>query len=77
MTPAQFAALSRLMRLRADSAASEGLRLVLVEGLSHVDAAAQSGATRQSITRLMGSARPVVADAQVLAGVAMPQKRKN
>lgn len=76
MTPAQFAALAQLMRLRADSAASEGLRLVLVEGLSHVDAAARSGATRQSITRLVGSARQAVADAQVLAGVAMPQKRK-
>ena len=50
---------------------------MLVEGLSQVAAAAQSGATRQSITRMLGSARQAVADAQVIAGAAMPEKRRD
>lgn len=71
------AALSRILRLHTARATREGLRLVLVEGLSQVAAAAQSGAPRQSITRMLGSARQAVADAQVIAGAAMPEKRRD
>lgn len=76
MTPDQFAALARLMRLRAGSPTSAGLRLVLVDGLTHQAAADASGAQRASITRLMTSARACVADAQALAGVTMPAARE-
>ena len=72
--------MARLNRSRENPiarATREGLRLVLVEGLSQVAAAAQSGATRQSITRMLGSARQAVADAQVIAGAAMPEKRRD
>jgi predicted DNA-binding protein (UPF0251 family) len=72
--------MARLNRSRENPiarATREGLRLVLVEGLSQVAAAAQSGAPRQSITRMLGSARQAVADAQVIAGAAMPEKRRD
>jgi hypothetical protein len=71
----QFAALSRLMRLRP-SAAAEGLRLVLVEGMTQAAAAAQSGARQQSIGTRVVSARRYVADANVLAGAQMPVRRR-
>lgn len=44
MTPTQFAALAELLRLRAGPA-QECARLVLVEGVSAQDAAAQVGIT--------------------------------
>ena len=74
MTAAQFAALARLLRLR-ESAAREGLRLTLIDGLTHEAAAAQSGAPRQSITRGVASARKVLADARVLGAVAVSARR--
>jgi predicted DNA-binding protein (UPF0251 family) len=73
MTPDQFAALSRLMRLRP-SAAAEGMRLVLVEGMSQLAAAARSGASHQAVSRGIISARRYVADAGMLAGAQMPKR---
>ncbi len=46
MTPAQFDALAALISLR-QSASREAARLVLVDGLSVIDAAAQAGITPQ------------------------------
>jgi len=74
MTPAQFAALSRLMRLR-DSPTADGLRLVLVDGLTHAAAADASGAERVHITRAISSARRYVEDANTLAGAQIPPAR--
>jgi hypothetical protein len=71
MNSEQFSALSRLMRLRA-SAAADGLRLVLVDGLSQADAAARSGATRQAVGRGVKSARQCIEDAAVLTGHGAP-----
>lgn len=76
MTADQFASLARLMRLRTGSPSSAGLRLVLVDGLTHQAAADASGAQRASVTRLVTSARACVADAQTLAGVVMPAARE-
>lgn len=67
--------MARLMRLRAGSPTSEGLRLVLVDGLTHQSAAAATGAQRAHITRALTSARACVEDAQALAGVELPQAR--
>jgi NaMN:DMB phosphoribosyltransferase len=73
VTPDQFAALARLMRLRR-SAAAEGLRLVLVDGLTQNAAAAASGAPQPNIARLVVSARRCVEWANALAGAAMPAR---
>lgn len=75
MTPDQFAALSRIAGLHAVSATSEGLRLVLLEGLTHQEAAARAGVARQSITRALKTARERLADAQQLQGVELPAER--
>ena len=48
MTPDQFAALSELLRLRGGPA-TEGVRLVLVDGLSITQAAERAGCSRQSV----------------------------
>jgi predicted DNA-binding protein (UPF0251 family) len=74
MTPAQFDALARLMRLR-QSATADGLRLVLVEGMTQNAAASESGASQQAIARAVSSARRYVEDAGVLAGATMPPRR--
>ena len=46
MTPAQFDALATLIGLR-QSTSREAARLVLVDGLSVIDAAARAGITQQ------------------------------
>lgn len=75
MTAEQFASLSRIAGLHAGSASSEGLRLVLMEGLTHQEAAARAGVARTSITRALRTARERLADAQRLQGVELPAER--
>lgn len=75
MTAEQFAALSRLIGLRDGSATSEGLRLVLLEGKTHQEAAAAAAVSRQSITRALKSARERLADVRTLQGVELPVER--
>lgn len=48
MTPEQFDALARLLRLSPGSTSRELARLVLVDGLTQADAAARLGATHQA-----------------------------
>jgi len=74
MTPTQFAALSRLMRL-LDSPTAAGLRMVLVDGLTHLAASEASGAQRANITRAIGAARRCIEDANTLAGAQIQQPR--
>lgn len=76
MTDEQFSALARIMRLRPSSSAYAGLRLVLVDGLKHTEAAEGSGAARQNITKMVGRAREVIQDAQVLADVNVADKAR-
>jgi len=47
MTESQFAAIAELISLRAGPA-KEAARLVLVDGMSYIDAATQTGVSRQS-----------------------------
>lgn len=75
MTEEQFAALARLIGLRDGSATSEGLRLVLLESLTHQQAAERSGATRTSITRALSAARRLMDDVQQLQSVELPPER--
>ena len=49
MTSDQFAALAELLCLRGGRPAMEGVRLVLVEGLSITHAAERAGCSRQSV----------------------------
>lgn len=48
MTPTQFGALSRLLRLSPGSTSRELARLVLVDGLTQAEAATRLGATQQA-----------------------------
>ncbi len=48
MTPAQFDALARLLRLSPGSTSRELARLVLVDGLTQTEAATRLGATPQA-----------------------------
>lgn len=65
MTPEQFDALAQLMRLRK-SPSREALRLVLVDGMSQSEAAAQAGILRTNVTRQVTSARRMLELARVL-----------
>ena len=56
MTPDQFYAIASLLRLRGGPA-TEGARLVLVDGLSIVQAAERSGCSRQSVGNAMSRIR--------------------
>lgn len=71
----QFTALLRITGLHAGSATSQGLRLVLMQGLTHQEAAVGAGVARQSITRALKVARERLADAQQLQGVELPAER--
>ena len=70
MTPEQFEALAKLMRLRQSSASREALRLVLVDGLTHAAAAEQAGCIRTDVTQLVTSARRTLELARVLTSTA-------
>lgn len=69
MTPDQFDALARLMRLRA-SPSRWALRLVLVDGMSQSEAADQAGIPRSNVTRQVTSARRTLELARVLTSTA-------
>ena len=64
MTPTQFEALARLMRLR-ESPSREALRLVLVDGISQSAAAHHVGLPPSNVSRQVASARRVLADASL------------
>lgn len=74
MTPDQFAALARMMQMR-NSAITDGVRLVLVDGVSQYSAAKQVGVHQQSVSRRVMQARRYVADAGIVAGARMPPRR--
>lgn len=53
MTPAQFAALCQLLRVRAGPSRTAA-SLVLVDGLSQADAARQTGLTPSGVGKVVG-----------------------
>lgn len=55
ITPAQFAALAKLLRMRAPS--SEAARLVLVEGMRPADAARAVNLSPQAVTNAVSRAK--------------------
>lgn len=67
MTPTQFDALSKLIRLRTGPAA-EGARLVLVSGATMTHAAVQAGCSRQSVSNTVDRVRKGYALAVLAAG---------
>ena len=69
MTNAQFAALAQRMR---SGPAQECARLVLVEGLRQVDAAAQTGLSAQGASNAVRRVRAAFELAQVAAGQKKP-----
>lgn len=56
MTPAQFEALAKLLGLHSGPA-TEAARLVLVDGLTAIEAAQQAGCSRQSATNAVTRCR--------------------
>lgn len=56
MTPAQFAALAELLRLRGGPS-EDAARLVLVEGLTPAAAARQAGASPQAVSNALARCR--------------------
>ena len=56
MSPAQFAALAELLRLRG-GASEEAARLVLVDGLAPAEAARQTGASPQAVSNAVTRCR--------------------
>ncbi len=67
MTPAQFAALSKLMGLH-NGPSQEAARLVLVDGMSGVGAATLCGISRSSVSDAVQRVRAAWALAKVAAG---------
>lgn len=67
MTPARFAALATLLRLRAGPA-QVAARLVLVDGLRLADAAREAGCTPQSAANTLAACRRGLALARTAAG---------
>lgn len=66
MTDEQFEALAQLMRLR-ESPSREALRCVLVDGMSHHDAAIAAGVIRPNVSRQVASANRVIEAARIVA----------
>lgn len=66
MTPAQFDALAKLLRLRDPS--REAARLVLVDGLAGVAAAAATGVSAQGVSNAVQRVRAGLALAKRAAG---------
>lgn len=66
MTPDQFTALAKLLRLRDPS--REAARLVLVEGLTGVAAAERTGLTTQGVSMTVQRARAGLELARQAAG---------
>lgn len=68
MTPAQFAALAELIRLRGGPAPA-GAELVLVHGLGVQEAAARVGCSRQNVGNTLRRARAGLRLARLAAGL--------
>jgi len=68
MTPAQFAALATLLRLR-NSSSAKAARLVLVEGLDKPTAAARYGITTHSLYQCLANCGRGRLLAQIVAGI--------
>jgi DNA-directed RNA polymerase specialized sigma24 family protein len=69
LTPDQFDALAELLG-GSSAPLRQALRLVLVDGLSQVDAAALAGVARPNLTRRVQQARAVIDAARRLIGAA-------
>lgn len=67
LTPDQFDALAELLGGSSEPL-RQALRLVLVDGLTQVDAAALAGVARPNLTRRVQQARNVLKIAQRLVG---------
>lgn len=76
MTPEQFDALGVLLGSHTISPVNQALRLVLVDGLTQLEAASRMGVTHQAVGQKLARAREVYAAAQVLATAEMPAHRK-
>lgn len=85
MTVAQFEALMRIMRVRPSSKTREGLRMVLIDGVSLYDAAKTVNEENDSaivntgnLARELTRARSVMQDVMVLhyPAIRMPTRRK-
>ena len=66
MTPAQFEAISRIMR--RPGPARDAARLVLVDGMRVTDAARTTGVAQPSVSRAVKSAREAMELAKAAAG---------
>lgn len=69
MTPEQFDALAQLLRLQPTSPSREAARLVLVEGVTGVEAARRLGLTQPAVSRAVSSCRRGMELARVAAGM--------
>lgn len=67
MTPAQFAAISTLIRLR-QSPSRASAYLVLVDGIQQVHAAIQCGLAPQNVNQVVQSVRRAMELAEIAAG---------
>ncbi|GAP34655.1 TrfB-related DNA-binding protein [Piscinibacter sakaiensis] len=66
MTPEQFEALASLARLQATA---ESVRMVMVDGLSQVEAGERTGKSKQAVYRDVRKARQVLALARQACGL--------
>jgi len=69
MTPIQFDALAKLLRLRS-SPTLDAVRLHMVDGLGQTDAARQAGADVRLVFKAVARAKAGLALAQIVAGMA-------
>lgn len=76
MTSEEFEALGVLLGGTPGSAAHEALRLVLLEGLTQLEAAGRTGISHQAVGRKVERARVLLRAAQILHQVEIPAKRK-
>ena len=67
LTPDQFAALAKLLRLRTGPA-QDAARMVLVDGASQADAARATGLTPQAVNNAVKRARAGLALALAVVG---------
>ena len=68
LTTEKFEALARIMRLREGSKSREGMRLMLVLGVSPADAAREVDIPRQNMNRQWLTAQQNIKDCYEIAG---------
>jgi len=68
LTPAQFDALAKLMRLQMDKPSAQAVRMILVDGMDRKTAAKISGATPHAITICLGRCISGMEKALVVTG---------